>query len=119
MPENGVGVIVDRSVTLSRKPTQPNRDGGSGYYPRVRGEDLWRFRGKGGGPVTGGSLGTCLVGTGRVVGRGFGENGRIVTVAVDRGRMRIARRAPAGRRGTEPGGSVKTRRIGRGPGVRR
>ena len=30
--------------------------------------------------------------------------------------MRIARRAPVARRGTEPDGSVKTRRIGRGAG---
>ena len=37
-PELGGGGIVDRSVTSSRKPTQLNRDGGSGCYPRVRGE---------------------------------------------------------------------------------
>ena len=48
-----------------------------------------------------------MVGTGQVVGRGFGGNGRMVTVAVERGRMGIARRAPVGRRGMEPGGSVK------------
>ena len=47
-----------RSVTLSRKPTQPNRGGGSGCYPRVHGEKLWRFGGKSGGPSTGGFLGT-------------------------------------------------------------
>ena len=48
-----------------------------------------------------------MVGTGLVVGRGFGGNGRMVTDVVERGRVGIARRAPAGRRGTEPGGSVK------------
>ena len=31
----------------------------------------------------------------------------MVTVAVERGRVGIARRAPAGRRGTEPGGSAE------------
>ena len=78
---------MDRLVTLSKKPTQLNRNGEGGRYPRVRGENLCRFGGKGGGPITGGSLGTCLVGTGQVVGHGFGGNGRIVTVAVERGRM--------------------------------
>ena len=110
---------MDRSVTLWRKRTQANRDGGSGCYPRVRGENPWWFGGKGGGPITCGSLGTCLVGTWQVVGRGSGENSRMVTVEVERGRVGIARPAPAGRRGTEPGGSVTIRRIGRGPGVRR
>ena len=90
---------MDRSVTLSRKPTQPNRDGGSGCYPRVHGENLWRFGRKGGGPITGGCRGTCLVGTGQVVGRGFGGNGRMATVTVERGWMEISRRAPTGRRG--------------------
>ena len=82
-PEVCVGGIVDRSVTLSRKSTQPNRDGGSGCYPRVRGENLWRFGGKGGGPSADGSLETCLVEAGRLVDRGFGGNGRMVTVAVE------------------------------------
>ena len=82
MPENGVGVIVDRSVTLSRKPTQPNRDGGSGLYPRVRGENLW-FGGKGGAPSTEGLW--------QVVGRCFGGYGEMVTVVVERGRVGIAR----------------------------
>ena len=99
---------MDRSVTLSRKPIQPNRDGEGGCYPRVRGEKLWRFGGKGGGPSTEGLW--------RVAGRCFGGYGEMVTVAVERGRMRIARRAPVARRGTEPDGSVKTRRIGRGAG---
>ena len=76
---------MDRSVTLSRKPTQPNREGGNGCYPRVRGENPWRFGGKRGGPITGGSLGMCLVGTEQVVGRGFGGNSRMVTLAVERG----------------------------------
>ena len=40
----------------------------------------------------------------------------MVTVAVERGRIGISRRAPTGRRETAPGGSVKTRRIGRGAG---
>ena len=102
---------MDKSVTMSRKPSQSDRNGGSGCYPRVLGENLWRFGGNGGDPS---AEGLC-----QVVGRGFGGNGRKVTVAVERGRMGIARRAPAGRRGTEPGGSVKNRRIGRGPGVRR
>ena len=110
---------MDRSVTLSRKLTQPNHDGGSGCYPRFCGENLWRFGENGGGPITGSSMGTCSVGTGRVVDRGFGGNSRMETVVVERGRVGIARRASAGRRGTEPGGSVKTRRIGRGPGVGR
>ena len=77
---------------------------------------MWQFGGKGGGPITGGSLGTCLVGTGQVVGLGFGGNYRMVAVTVKRGRVGITRCAPARRRGTEPGGSVKTRRIGRRPG---
>ena len=34
-PEVEGGRVVDTSVTLSRKPTQPG--GGSGCYPRVRG----------------------------------------------------------------------------------
>ena len=102
---------MDKSVTMSRKPSQSDRNGGSGCYPRVLGENVWRFGGNGGDPS---AEGLC-----QVVGRGFGGNGRKVTVAVERGRMGIARRAPAGRRGTEPGGSVKNRRIGRGPGVRR
>ena len=88
---------MDGSVTLSRKPTEPNRGGGSGCYPRVHGENLWRFGGKGGGPSTGGSLGTCLVGAGRLVGRGFGGNGRMVSTAVEKGRVGIGGRAPAGR----------------------
>ena len=37
-----------------------------------------------GGASTGGSLGTCLVGTRQVVGRGFGGNGRMATVTVER-----------------------------------
>ena len=41
------------------------------------------------------------------MGRSFSGNGRMVTVAVERGRVGIARRAPAGRRGTEPGGSAE------------
>ena len=90
--------MVNRSVTLSRKPIQPNRDGGSGRYPRVRGENIRRFGGKGG------VLGT--EGLWQVVGRGFGGNGDMVTVTVERGRVRIARRAPAGQLGMEPGGSV-------------
>ena len=62
-PEVGGGGIVDRSVTLSRKPTQPNRDGGSGCYPPFGGENLWWFGGKCGGPSTEGLW--------QVVGRGF------------------------------------------------
>ena len=70
---------MDRSVTLSRKPTQPNRDGRRGCYPRVREENLWQFGGKGGGPSTEGLW--------QVVGRCFSGNGRMVTVAVERGRV--------------------------------
>ena len=40
----------------------------------------------------------------------------MVTVAVERGRIRITRCAPVARQGTEPGGSVKTRRFVRGAG---
>ena len=110
--------VVDRSVTLSRKPTQLSRDGGSGCHPRVRGENLWRFSGKGERPSTGGSLGTCLVGAGQVVDRSFGirQGGNL---ALERGMVGIARRTPSGRRGMEPGCPVKRRRIGRGPGLRR
>ena len=100
---------MDRLVTLSKKPTQLNRNGEGGRYPRVRGENLCRFGGKGGGPSTEGLW--------QVVGHGFSGNGRVVTVAVERGTVGITRRAAAGLRGTEPGGSVKTRRIGREPGV--
>ena len=78
--------MVNRSVTLSRKPIQPNRDGGSGRYPRVRRRKYWRFGGKGGCTSTGSSLGTCLVGTLQVVGRGFGGNGGMATVTVERSR---------------------------------
>ena len=92
---NWGGGIVDRSVTSSRNPTQPNRDGGSGCYPRVREENVWRLGEKGGRPST-----ECLW---QVVGRGFSGNGGVVTVAVEMGRVGIARCAPAGRRGTETG----------------
>ena len=68
--------------------------------------------------MIGGFLGTRLVEAWQVVDRGSSGNGRMVTVAVEKSRVGIARRAPAARRGTEPGGSEKTRRIGRGPGVR-
>ena len=60
--------------------------------------------------------GASTEGLWHVVGRGFSASGRMVTVTVERGRVGIARRAPAGRRGTDPGGSVKTCRIGRGAG---
>ena len=85
---NWGGGIVDRSVTSSRNPTQPNRAGGSGCYPRVREENVWRLGEKGGRPST-----ECLW---QVVGRGFSGNGRMDTVAVERGKVGIARRAPAG-----------------------
>ena len=110
-PKVGGAVSWIVTATLSRKPSQSNRNGGSGCYPRVRGDNLWRIGGNGGGPI--------IEGLWQVVDRGFGGNGRMVTVAVERSRVGIARRAPAGRRGTEPGGSVKTRRIGRGLGLRR
>ena len=52
--------------------------------------NLWRSGGKGGGPSTEGLR--------QVMGRGFGGNGRTVTVAaVERRRVVIARRAPAER----------------------
>ena len=38
-----------------------------------------------------------VVGAGRFVDRGFGGNGRMVTVAVEKGRVGIGGRAPAGR----------------------
>ena len=38
-----------------------------------------------------------LVGAGRFVDRGFGGNGRMVTAAVEKGRVGIGGRAPAGR----------------------
>ena len=38
-----------------------------------------------------------LVGAGWLVGRGFGGNGRMVTAAVEEGRVGIGGRAPAGR----------------------
>ena len=38
-----------------------------------------------------------LVGAGWLVGRGFGGRGRMVTAAVEKGRVGIGGRAPAGR----------------------
>ena len=46
---------------------------------------MWRFSGEGGGLSTEGFW--------QVVGRGFSGNGRMVTVAVETGRVGIARRA--------------------------
>ena len=89
-PNVGGAVSWIVTATLSRKPSQSNRNGGSGCYLRVRGENLWRFSGEGGGLSTEGFW--------QVVGRGFGGNGRTVTVAaVERRRVVIARRAPAER----------------------
>jgi len=89
---------VDRSVKLSRKPTQPNRGGGSGCYP------LLESTGKncGGSAEKVGAraqvvLWERLVGAGRLVGRGFGGNGRMVTTAVEKGRVGIGGCTPAGR----------------------
>ena len=78
---------MDRSVTLSRRPTQPNAMEGVAAILESA-EKTWRFGGKGGGPSTGGSLGTCLVGGGRLVDYGFGGNGRMVTAAVERGSVK-------------------------------
>ena len=91
---------MDRSVRFSKKPTQSNRDGGSGGYCGVREENPWWFGRNGGCSTIGGSKATSSIGTRQVVGRGFSGNSRIVTVAVDRDRAEIARRAPAGRRRT-------------------
>ena len=62
------GGIVDISVTSSRKPTQQNRDGGSGRYPRVRGENV-RWLGEKG-------VGLISKDLWQVVGRWFAVNGQ-------------------------------------------
>ena len=71
-----VGGVGDRSVTISRKTTQP--DGGNGCYPRVRREhrQAVTFGVKDGTPSTvARAAGSCVVRSVQVVGRGTGGIG--------------------------------------------